>query len=104
MPSILLRLTRRIGFLTTLAILCTPINGLCAASGVVFGPRDVTVGAWGVHISVQRFECAASGGGSLVVTRRTADKSFWGGFVLVNNRFFRCRSFLRAASRSLLPT
>jgi YD repeat-containing protein len=95
MPSVLLRLTRLTAFLVIL--LCLPINGLCAASAVVFGPRDVTVGAWGVHISVQRFECAASGGGSLVVTRRTADKSFWGGFVLVNNRFFSLQEFLEGS-------
>jgi hypothetical protein len=94
MPSALLRLTRLIGFL---AILCTPVSGLCAENGVVFGPRDVTVGAWGVAASVQRFECAASGEGSLVVSRRTAGKAFRGGFVLVNNSFFSLHEFLEGS-------
>ena len=86
MPSVLLRLTRLIGFLAI--FLCTPVSGLCAENGVVFGPRDVTVGPWGVHASAHRFACDASGEGSLVVTRRTADKSFRAGFVLVNESFF----------------
>ncbi len=52
MPSVLLRLTRLTGFLAILVILlCAPLSGLCASNGVVFGPRDVTVGAWGVHAS-----------------------------------------------------
>ena len=94
MPSILLRLTRLTGFL---AILCIPVSGLCAENGVVFGPRDFTVGSWGVHASVHRFECAANGEGSLVVSRRTADKAFKGGFVLVNNSFFSLHEFLEGS-------
>jgi len=61
MPSVLPRLIRLIGFLAILAILCSPVSGLCAENGVVFGPREVTVGAWGVAASVHRFECSASG-------------------------------------------
>ena len=95
MPSVLLRLNRLIGLLALL--LCIPVSGLCAANGVVFGPRDVTVGSWGVHVSVHRFECNANGGGSLVVSRLTADKSFWGGFVLVNNSFFSLHEFLESS-------
>ena len=97
MPSVLLRLTRLIGVLAILTILCTPVSGLCAANGVVFGPRDVTVGSWGVHVSAHRFECTAGGGGSLVVSRRTADTSFWGGFVLVNKSFFSLHEFLESS-------
>jgi hypothetical protein len=91
MPSILLRLIRLTGFL---AILCTPVSGLCAENGVVFGPRDFTVSSWGVHASVHRFESAVNGGGSLLVSRRTADKAFKAGFVLVNNSFFSLHEFL----------
>ena len=92
MPSVLLRLTRLTAFLVIL--LCTPLSALCASNGVVFGPRDVTVGSWGVAALVQRFECDAGGEGSLVVTRRTADKSFLGGVVLVNNSLFSLQKFL----------
>ena len=91
MPSILLRLIRLTGFL---AILFTPVSGFCAENGVVFGPRAFTVSSWGVHASVHRFESAANGGGSLVVSRRTADKAFKAGFVLVNNSFFSLHEFL----------
>ena len=94
MRSILPRLTRLIGFI---AILCIPVSGLCAEDGVVFGPRDFTVSSWGVHASVHRFECAANGEGSLVVSRRTADKAFKGGFVLVNNSFFSLHEFLEGS-------
>ena len=95
MPSVLLRLTRLTTFLVIL--LCTPLSALCAANGVVFGPRDVTVGSWGVAALVQRFECDAGGEGSLVVTRRTADKSFLGGVVLVNNSLFSLQTFLESS-------
>jgi RHS repeat-associated protein len=95
MPSVLPRLTRLTAFLVIL--LCTPLSALCAANGVVFGPRDVTVGAWGVAASVHRFECEVSGAGSLVVTRRTTDKAFKGGFVLVNNSFFSLHEFLEGS-------
>ncbi|HEX5680567.1 MAG TPA: hypothetical protein VFX82_07010, partial [Desulfobacterales bacterium] len=94
MPSVLPRLSRLIGFLTILAILCIPVSGLCAENGAVFGPRDFTVGSWGVHASVHRFECDANGEGSLVVSRRTADKVLKGGFVLVNNSFFSLHEFI----------
>jgi len=97
MPSVLPRLTRLIGVLAILAILCTPVSGLCAENGVVFGPRDVTVGSWGVAASVQRFACDANGEGSLVVSRRTADQAFKGGFVLVNNSFFSLHEFLEGS-------
>jgi hypothetical protein len=92
MPSVLLRLTRLTAFLVIL--LCTPVSALCAANGVVFGPRDVTVGSWGV---VQRFECDAGGEGTLIVTRRTADKRFLGGVVLVNNSLFSLHDFLASS-------
>jgi hypothetical protein len=94
MPSVLTRLSRLIGFL---AILCTPVSGLCAENGVVFGPRDFTVGSWGVHASVHRFECDANAEGSLIVLRRTTDKAFKGGFVLVNNSFFSLHEFLEGS-------
>ena len=94
MPSVLPRLTRLIGFL---AILCTPVSGLCAENGVVFGPRDFAVGSWGVHASVHRFECDANAEGSLVVSRRITDKAFKGGFVLVNNSFFSLHEFLEGS-------
>jgi RHS repeat-associated protein len=94
MPSVLSRLTRLIGFF---AILCTPVSGLCAENGVVFGPRDFAVGSWGVHASVHRFECDANAEGSLVVSRRITDKAFKGGFVLVNNSFFSLHEFLEGS-------
>ena len=102
MPSVLLRLTRLTAFLVIL--LCTPLSALCASNGVVFGPRDVTVGSWGVAALVQRFECDAGGEGSLVVTRRTADKSFWAALSWSITAFFPYKSFSIAASRSSLPT
>jgi hypothetical protein len=95
MPSTLLRWTRLIGFLVLL--LCNPFSSLCAQSNVVFGPRDVTVGSWGVHVSAHRFKCNASGVGSLVVSRRTADKSLWGGHVLVNKSLFSLQEFLESS-------
>ncbi len=94
MPSVR-RLTRLTAFLGIL--LCTPLSALCAENGVVFGPRDVTVGAWGVAAFAQRFECDAGGEGSLVVTRRTADKRLLGGVVLVNNSLFSLQKFLESS-------
>ncbi len=94
MPSAPLRLTRLISVLAI--VLCIPGSGLCAGDDVVFGPRDVTVGAWGVQAFVNRFACAAGGEGALVVSRLTAGKRFWGGFVLVNERLFTLQEFLES--------
>src|SRR5512143_4064523 len=94
MPSGLLRLSRLIGLL---AILCTPINGLCTENSVVFGPRDFTVGSWGVHVSAHRFACDASGEGTLVVSRPASGQRFWGGFVLVNESFYSLHEFLEGS-------
>ncbi len=94
MPSAPLRLTRWISVL--IVLLCIPVGGWCAGSDVVFGPRDVAVGAWGVQAFVNRFACEAGGDGSLVVSRLTAGKRFWGGFVLVNERLFTLQEFLES--------
>ena len=94
MPSAPLRLTRLISLIAI--VLCIPVSGWCAAEDVVFGPREVAVGAWGVQAFVNRFECAAGGDGSLVVSRLTAEKRFWGGFVLVNDSLFTLHEFLES--------
>jgi hypothetical protein len=94
MPSAPLRLTRLISVLAI--VLCIPVGGWCAPEDVVFGPREVAVGGWGVQAFVNRFECAAGGDGSLVVSRLTAEKRFWGGFVLVNDSLFTLHEFLES--------
>ncbi len=75
-----------------------------AAGGSLFGPRDVVIGPFGVHLSAYRFEAAAARQGELVITRGDSEGSLKGGLVLLNAQVINLGDLVAGGAASLTRT
>ena len=60
----------------------------------VFGPKDLTIGWWRIHLSLHHFSVNDPGDGIILITKNTPEKRIRGGFLVLNGRFISVRNFL----------
>jgi len=65
------------------------------ADQTVFGPKDLKIGGWHVHLSSHRFSVDDTSDGVLTIVKNTPNKKIRGGFCYLNGKFIGLRSFLR---------
>ena len=62
----------------------------------VFGPRDLEISNWHLHLSRHAFSVDNPITGMLVVEKRTPEKEIMGGFVIFNHKLIPLRHFLHS--------
>jgi YD repeat-containing protein len=87
-------LIKRPFLLITLLIIVSIAPAIFAAGQTVFGPQKVTIGWWGLHLSMHRFKIDAPGNGLLSLTKISSDNKYRGGFMILNRKFILLRDFL----------
>ena len=60
----------------------------------VFGPKELTIKWWHIHLSFHKFKVDDPGDGVIIITKNTPNKKIRGGFVILNRRIIRLRKFL----------
>jgi RHS repeat-associated protein len=81
--------------ITLLIIVSAP--AVFAADQTVLGPQKVTIGWWGLHLSMHRFKIDAPGDGFLSLTKIGFDNKVQGGFMILNRRFILVHDFLSSS-------
>jgi RHS repeat-associated protein len=66
----------------------------------VFGPKDFRVGMMHFHLSVHPFNVEGGGDGVILVTKKTPEKEFEGGFLLINSQIIALHDFLEGKNQS----
>jgi len=61
----------------------------------VFGPKDLRISRWHIHLSFHRFRVDDPRDGVIIITKNTLEKRIRGGFLLFNRRFISLRHFFR---------
>jgi hypothetical protein len=75
----------------TLLIIFSITPAISAADQTVFGPKNLTIGWWRFHLSLQRFKVDAPGDGTLIVVKNSPGNKYRGGFLIFNGRFIPLR-------------
>ena len=89
----------------TIAIGVTLILGVCIVMSIitpahaqgqtVFGPEEMIIDKWFIHLSFHQFSADNPGEGVLFVTKNTPEELIKGGFVLLNDQVIALREFLQ---------
>jgi len=86
---------KRIFYLSAILFILLPTSSLTYADDQsVFGPKDLTISRWYIHLSFHSFTVDEPGDGILVVTKNTPDKEIPRGFIILNQSFIPLRDFL----------
>jgi len=86
---------KRILCLSAILFILLPTSSLTYADDQsVFGPKDLTISRWYIHLSFHSFTVDEPGDGILVVTKNTPDKEIPRGFIILNQSFIPLRDFL----------
>jgi len=80
-----------LALLFTLFPVASPIY---AHNQTVFGPKDLTIRWWPIHLSFHRFTVDDPGDGFITITKNSPGKKIQGGFLFLNRTFIPLRSFL----------
>ncbi|MFH1672416.1 MAG: hypothetical protein ABIF87_03175 [Pseudomonadota bacterium] len=70
------------------------VTPVYADDQTVFGPKDLTINRWHIHLSFHKFRVDDPGDGIIVITKNTPSKKIRGGFFLFNRKFISIRDFL----------
>jgi RHS repeat-associated protein len=71
-----------------------------AGGQAAFGPRDFRIGMMHFHLSVHSFNVDGGGDGVILVNKKTPEKKFEGGFLLLNSQIIALHDFLEGSSQS----
>lgn len=85
--------SRRCSLLLFLALICLAVTDANAAT--LWGPEQLQIRRWRVHVSSHRFFSEEAGEARLVVVKTNPEKRIAGGFVLLNRRIVKLRRFFR---------
>jgi len=85
--------------LIVFAFLLFAVSSLAQAQSV-FGPKDFRIGMIHFHFSVHSFSVEGGGIGVILVNRKTPDKEFEGGFLLLNNQIIGLHDFFEGNNQS----
>ncbi len=82
-----------------LVLLAFPASSF-AESQSVFGPKDFGIGQMHFHLSVHPFNVEGEGDGVILVTKKTPQNAFEGGFLLLNSQIIGLHDFLEGKNQS----
>jgi len=86
---------KRILFFSAFLLILLTLSSLTSAQDqTVFGPKDLTIRWWPIHLSFHRFTVDDPGDGLITITKNTPGKKIRGGFLFLNRTFIPLRSFL----------
>ena len=83
--------------LFVLIILSAIAAPVCASSYTVFGPKDLIISKWHVHLSHHTFDVDDPGDGVIIITKNTPEKNIQGGFLFFNGRLISILNFLKGS-------
>ena len=66
----------------------------------ILGPKDFRIGMMRFHLSVHSFNVEGGGDGGILVTKKTPEKEFEGGFLLINSQIIALHDFLEGKNQS----
>jgi hypothetical protein len=75
-------------------LLFTISSPVLATDETVFGPTDLSIKWWRIHLSFHRFTADNPGDGVILISKNTREKTIQVGFLICNGRFIPLRSFL----------
>jgi len=78
-------------------ILFTIASPTSAQDQSVFGPKDLTIKRWPIHLSLHRFTVDDPGDGVIIINNKTPKLKIKGGFVLFNRSMISLRKFSRGS-------
>ncbi len=87
-------MSRKILSLFAILFIISAIAAPVYADQTVFGPEDLTIGRWHVHLSSHRFSVDDPSDGVLTIVKNTPDKEIWGGFCFLNGNYIGLSNFL----------
>ena len=88
-------MSKKIVSLFAILFIISAIAAPVYADQTVFGPKDLTIGRWHVHLSSHRFTVDDPSAGVLSITKNTPDKEIRGGFCFLNGKYIDLRNFLK---------
>ena len=80
--------------LSVLSIFSAISSPVYANDQTVFGPKELKISRWHVHLSLHRFNVDDPGNRVIIITKNTPNKKIRGGFLLFNRRVIPLRAFL----------
>ncbi len=83
-------------FLALIFLVCPAAS--FAQGQSVFGPKDFRIGMMHFHLSVHPFNVEGGGDGVILVTKKTPQNTFEGGFLLLNSQIIALHDFLEGLS------
>jgi len=72
-----------------------------ASEEIVFGPKDLKISWFRLHISLHTFPVAEPGQGKLMLSKKTPEKRIEGGFVLLNNQLIGLHDLLQGKDETM---
>jgi len=85
---------KKILSLFTILFIISAIAAPVYADQTVFGPEDLTIGNFYVHLSSHPFSVDDPSDGVLTIVKNTPDKEIWGGFCVLNGKYISLSDFL----------
>lgn len=80
--------------LSVLSVFSAISSPVYANDQTVFGPKELKISRWHVHLSLHRFNVDDPGNRVIIITKNTPNKKTRGGFLLFNRRVIPLRAFL----------
>jgi len=65
------------------------------AQETLFGPKDLRIGWFRIHLSFHKFTVDEPGEGTIIISKNKPEKKIRGGFARLNGKWFPLQSFLR---------
>ena len=88
-------MSRKILSLFTILFIISAIAAPAYADQTIFGPKDLKIGRWHVHLSSHRFTVDDPSDGVLTIVKNTPDKEIRGGFCFLNGKYIGLSNFLK---------
>ena len=88
-------LMRKLRYAVLLLIFFAFAGRPALAEETVFGPKDIKIGWFRIHLSFHKFTVDESGEGTITVGKNTPERKVRGGFARLNGEWIPLQSFLR---------
>ena len=89
---------RKYGFVFLLLALFPFAAKPALAQETVFGPEELRIGWFRLHLSLHKFTVEEPGEGAIIINKNTVDKKIRGGFARLNGKWIPLQSFFRGDS------
>jgi len=86
---------RKLSYLVLLLAVFSFAAKPALAQETVFGPENLRIGWFGLHLSVHKFTVDEPGQGTIIINKNTPEKKIRGGFAGLNGKWLPLQSFLR---------